>query len=261
MPTKKKSRTSRKSQKSSSGDYIPKYNITHQSGFGHVKFDLKKGDSIVTNRGVMSYVDSDVHVKTSSRGGIMKGMFRKMLTSEGMFLTTYTGTGYSGQVLKCSAILPGHILDMDVNPGVRLMISPKCLLCFSDNLMTNSKRRLRGIFMSEGIYQTEIINNSNKKGMVWLSSYGGVEKLTLKSGEKLKVDNGLFLCASTDVKYDITKLGGIKSTVLSGEGIVMEFTGPCTLYVQGNSVDNLLEYVTEHVSKSLPSQTRSYNDF
>lgn len=206
----------------------------------------------------MSYVDSDVKVNTSSRGGIIKGMFRSALTSEAMFLTTYTGTSNSGQILKCSSIFPGHILDMQLKPNERLMISPKCLLCFTDNLVTNSKRRLRGIFMSEGIYQTEIINNSNKPGMVWLSSYGGVEKLLLKSNERLKVDNGLFLCASTDVKYDITKLGGIKSTILSGEGIVMEFTGPCTLYVQGNSIDNLLNYITEHVSKKMP-KSRSFN--
>lgn len=262
MPTKKSTKKTKKSKtksrSSSRNNYIPKYTVTHQSGFGQVKYELDNGESIVTNRGAMNYFDSDMHIKTSSRGGILKGMFRKGLTSEGMFLTTYTGTN-KNQILKCSALFPGHILDLTIKPGERWMISPKCLVSFTDNLDTNSKRRLRGIFMSEGIYQTEFINNSNQNGMIWLSSYGGVEKLTLKSGENLKVDNGLFLCASSDVKYNIKGMGNFKSTFFSGEGIVMEFHGPCSLYVQGNSVDNFLDYITEHVIDKIPNKKTEIN--
>ena len=222
------------------------YDIVNGPSFGSVKINLKRGQKMICQLGCMAYYQGNVKATTSSRGGIFSGIKRMILTSSSMFMTTYEAQDSNNEVCFQSH-LPGDVLPVVVRPGEKIIISPHSLICFSDNLQLNSKRRLRGIFSNEGIYQSEFENKSKENGIIFLSSYGGHQKIKLKDGEKLVLDNGLFLCSHTSTKYDITTVGGLKSTLLSGEGIVMKFVGPCELYTQGRSVHNLIQFIGRHL--------------
>ena len=50
-----------------------------------------------------------------------------------------------------------------------------------------------------------------------------VIKIILKEGESMKLDNGLFLCSQTKVKYSISMLGGIKTSFLSAKDYLCTF--------------------------------------
>lgn len=225
------------------------YKIVNGPSFGSVVVDLKKGQKMICQLGCMAYFHGNVKATTTSRGGIFSGIKRLILTSSSMFMTTYEAQDTNNEMCFQSH-LPGDVLPIVVRPGEKIIISPHSLICFSDNLTINSKRRLRGIFANEGIYQSEFENTTKDTGIVFLSSYGGHQKINLKSGEKLVLDNGLFLCSHTSTKYDITTIGGVKATFLSGEGLVMKFTGPCELYTQGRSVHNLINFM----SRNLPAR-------
>ncbi|MEE8168277.1 MAG: TIGR00266 family protein, partial [Candidatus Hydrothermarchaeales archaeon] len=69
-------------------------------------------------------------------------------------------------------------------------------------------------------------------GKVWISSFGALEKKELKAGEKLVLDTGHAVAFSGAMNYNVRKVGGLKSTFLSGEGLVFDFVGPGTLYIQ-----------------------------
>ena len=163
-----------------------------------------------------------------------------------MFMTTYEAQDSNNEICFQSH-LPGDVLPVVVRPGEKIMISPYSLICFSDNLTLNSKRRLRGALTNEGFFQSEFENKTQENGVVFLSSYGGHQKIKVKAGDDFVLDNGLFLCSHTSTKYDITTVGGLKSTLLSGEGLVMRFTGPCELYTQGRSVHNLIQFIGRHL--------------
>ena len=167
--------------------FIPDYEITDNKAFESIIFKLKKDQTIINNHGCMSYMDADVITKTSSRGGILKGLFRSALTSASMFMTRYTGSR-NNNILCNASFFSGEILPVIVKPGMKVMVSPHSLICFTDNLDINSKRRLRGMFASEGIYQSEFVNSSDEDGMVWLTAYGGYKKLSLKNDESIKLD-------------------------------------------------------------------------
>ena len=65
------------------------------------------------------------------------------------------------------------------------------------------------------------------------------------------LDNGMFLAANSKTTFGISKVGGMKSFFFSGEGLVMTFTGPCTLYVQGRNLNHFTQFIkaiTEKVS-------------
>ena len=76
-----------------------------------------------------------------------------------------------------------------------------------------------------------------------------IKKFKSKKGEKFVLDNGLFLCSHTTTKYAVTTIGGVKTTFFSGEGLVMEFEGPCELYTQGRSVHHLINFMARHMPR------------
>jgi hypothetical protein len=63
-------------------------------------------------------------------------------------------------------------------------------------------------------------------GTVVLSSYGAVFDRTLAAGERYKVDTGHLVAFSKGIGYSVQRIGGLKSTFFSGEGLVVELTGP-----------------------------------
>lgn len=261
MPSRKKvNYTQKKSQKKSqvqsvevagSNSIVDKrfkfdYKIVNGPSFGSVVVNLKKKQKMVCQLGCMAYYHGNVKASTTSRGGIFSGLKRMILTSSSMFMTTYEAQDSNNEICFQSH-LPGDVLPVVVRPGEKIMISPYSLICFSDNLTLNSKRRLRGALTNEGFFQSEFENKTQENGVVFLSSYGGHQKIKVKAGDDFVLDNGLFLCSHTSTKYDITTVGGLKSTLLSGEGLVMRFTGPCELYTQGRSVHNLIQFIGRHL--------------
>lgn len=222
------------------------YKVVNSPGFASVIMNLKRGQKIVSQFGCMAYMNGNIKTTTSSRGGIFSGLKRLIFTSSSMFMTNYECVE-DGSEICFHSHLPSDILPVVVRPGEKIVVSPHALVCFTDNLTINSKQRIRGILSSEGIFQSEFENKTSKKGIVFLASYGGHQKIKVKKGEKYILDNGLFLCSHTSTKYTIDMLGNLKTSFLSGEGIVMKFEGPCELYTQGRSVHNLLNFLGRHL--------------
>lgn len=48
---------------------------------------------------------------------------------------------------------------------------------------------------------------------------------------------------SEGVSYQVRKVGGWKSTILSGEGLVVDLTGPGVVYMQSRSPDAFLGWL------------------
>jgi uncharacterized protein (TIGR00266 family) len=228
--------------------YIPKFEIKGNKGDDVVILYLKDGQTIINNHGCMSWMDNDINVQTTSRGGILKGMFRSVFTSVSMFMSRYTGVRNNNTICN-SSFLPGEIVPVLLKPGQQIIISPDSLICFTDNLLIDSKSQIKGLMVTEGLRKTRFTNNSEYDGMVWLNSYGGSLKKTLNEGESLMVDNGLFLASYSNVDFSLKKVGGIKSSILSGEGFTMKFTGPCDLLLQNKNHYALVKHINNFVKR------------
>ena len=237
------------SNKGKTEKYIPKYEILNGPAFANVKLHLNKDQSILCDYSALSYMDSDTITKTKSTGGIWAGFKRKILTTASMFQTEYCASK-DNNIINCASHLPGDILPMRVRPGEKLLIGPHGLLCYTSNLGLESKRRLKGFFVGEGIYQNEITNTSNADGMVWIASYGGHYVMDIKAGESYKIDAGLFLAAPSDIDYEISRIGNVKTMLLSGNSLlVMKFNGPCQIYLQGRSIESFNSYIRRHAPR------------
>jgi uncharacterized protein (TIGR00266 family) len=87
-------------------------------------------------------------------------------------------------------------------------------------------------------------------GTVFIDAYGGLEKLELAAGESYVLDNEHLIAWDDTIEYSTRRVGDLKSTLLSGEGIVFEFTGPGTAWYQTRDMDSMVEVIAPR----LPNQ-------
>ncbi|MDA1190445.1 MAG: TIGR00266 family protein [Candidatus Poribacteria bacterium] len=84
-------------------------------------------------------------------------------------------------------------------------------------------------------------------GSALLSNYGAIYEVELGESETYIVDTGHLVAFDESVQYRVKKVGGLKSTLLSGEGLVCEFTGPGNVMIQTRSEDSFLAWLIPHL--------------
>jgi len=68
---------------------------------------------------------------------------------------------------------------------------------------------------------------------VFLHACGAVVRRELVEGEQLRVDTGCVVGFSAGVKFDIARVGSIKTSIFGGEGIFFAtLTGPGVVWIQ-----------------------------
>jgi uncharacterized protein (TIGR00266 family) len=87
-------------------------------------------------------------------------------------------------------------------------------------------------------------------GDLILSSYGAVKTLDLAQGQTHIMDTGHMVAFSEGTGYEVQKVGGWKSTLLSGEGLVVKLTGPGRVWMQTRSPSSFISWLVPQ----LPTQ-------
>lgn len=192
-----------------------------------------KDDSILIDNGRLLYVEQEskpedqVNIKSIVQGSAIKSLKRSFLSGENIFINKFTGSD-SGTPVKVhfGASAPGDIIKIVVKSTETYTLSSGTFIASSSNLDISAKLNLRGIMSGEGIGVTLVKNKSTRDGYVFIGCFGKASELKIKSGSEVLLDNGAYL-ASKNVNgekvYTLTKLKGIKSFFLSGEGILMKF--------------------------------------
>ena len=80
---------------------------------------LVRGESMYTESGGMAWMSGDIDMETSTRGGLLKGLGRK-LAGESLFMTTYTCRGEYG-LITFTPEAPGKILSFNLEAGQSLI--------------------------------------------------------------------------------------------------------------------------------------------
>lgn len=198
---------------------------------------LKNGESIITENGGMSWMDDALEMKTTTNGGIMKGIGRAF-AGESIFMNVYTARKDDAEIAFSSSF-PGQILEFDLKEGETIIAQKRAFLCSEktvDIKMQFRKKLGAGFFGGEGFIMQKITG----PGKVYLEIDGNVIKRELKEGEKIKVDNGYVAAMTQDVKLDIETVKGVKNILFGGEGLfVTSLKGPGTVYLQTMPVSKL----------------------
>ena len=109
----------------------------------------------------------------------------------------------------------------------------------------------RGLLSGEGLFFLRV-TSEGCGGRVFFDSYGALREILLQPGEDLAVDTGHLVAFTGGVDYRIGRVGGIRSLVGGGEGLVMRLRGEGPVWVQSR---NLLA-LTEWVGSLLPEERK-----
>lgn len=198
---------------------------------------LKAGETVLTENGGMSWMDSGITMKTTTNGGIMKGLGRA-LAGESIFMNTYTAEKDDVEIAFASCF-PGEILEFNLNEGETIIAQKRAFLC-ADNTVDISmhfrKKIGAGFFGGEGF----IMQKMTGPGKVFLEIDGSLVKKELQAGEKLKIDNGHLAAMTSNVDLNIETVKGVKNIVFGGEGLFLTtLEGPGTVWIQSMPVAKL----------------------
>ncbi len=191
---------------------------------------LQKGESIISENGGMSWMDSKLEMKTTTNGGLMKGIGRAF-AGESIFMNRYTAKE-DGAEIAFSSCFPGQIMEFDLKEGETIIAQKRAFLCSESTVdisMQFRKKLGAGFFGGEGFIMQKITG----PGKVYLEIDGTVVKKELQAGEKLKVDNGYVAAMTKDVKLNIETVKGVKNIVFGGEGLFLTtLEGEGTVWLQ-----------------------------
>ena len=198
---------------------------------------LKAGETVLTENGGMSWMDNDITMKTTTNGGIMKGLGRA-LSGESIFMNTYTAEKDDVEIAFASSF-PGEILEYDLKEGETIIAQKRAFLCAENTVdisMHFRKKIGAGFFGGEGF----IMQKMTGPGKVFLEIDGSLVKKELKAGEKLKIDNGYLAAMTSGVDLNIETVKGVKNIVFGGEGLFLTtLQGPGTVWIQSMPVSKL----------------------
>lgn len=212
----------------------------------YVEFTLDNGHSLYTQRGGMSWRDTNIEMTTNTKGGLMKGLGR-FLTGDSIFMNTYTATGDNAKIAFASTV-PGEIIPIKLENGNPGIIAQKgSFLVAEDSIkldITLSKKFGAGLFGGEGF----ILQDIHGEGMVFLEVDGSVCKRELQAGETILVDTGNVVYFDKSCTYDIETVKGFKNVLFGGEGFFLtKITGPGVVVLQsqnfGEFANRLLPYI------------------
>jgi uncharacterized protein (TIGR00266 family) len=202
-----------------------------------VDVHLSQGESMYTESGGMAWMRGDIEMKTSTKGGLMAGLGRK-LAGESLFMTTYTCRSGEGLVVFTPEA-PGKVLDFQLTPGQSLICQKDAFMCAeaSVKLEMHFRKKLgAGLFGGEGF----ILQKVTGPGTVFLEIPGEVREYTLVAGETVQVDPGHIALFEPTVSYDITTVKGVTNILFSGEGLFLaKLRGPGRIWLQTLPLSNL----------------------
>jgi len=191
---------------------------------------IPAGGEIKAEAGAMTSMSGGVEIETKAQGGVMAGLKRSVLGGESFFINTFRAP--QGGELTVSPTLPGDIVHMPVEASKALMVQSGSWLASETGVQVDTKwGGAKTFFSGEGLF----LLRCSGSGDMLVSSYGAIEQHQLGAGEVLKIDTGHIVAFEEGIGYEVNKVGGWKSTLLSGEGLVATFTGPGALWMQTRS--------------------------
>jgi uncharacterized protein (TIGR00266 family) len=202
------------------------YEIKSSPDFAFIDYQLDTGESVVAESGAMVSMSSTIKIKTEARGGVFAAAKRKLLGGESIFQNTFTAEGGPGRVILAPGS-PGDIIPFELEAERSLMIQSSAYVAATPDVQLDTKwGGAKGFFSGTGMF----LLKTTGPGTVFVASYGAIYPKRCE-GEYI-VDTDHIVAFQDTVEYRISKVGGIKSLFLGGEGLVARFSGQGMIYAQ-----------------------------
>lgn len=192
--------------------------------------NLSAGETMLTERGSMSWMTPNIQMETTTGGGLGKALGR-MFAGEAMFQNRYTAQGGPGMIAFASSF-PGEVRAFDIAPGRELVVQKSGFLASESTVELSvffQKKLGAGFFGGEGF----ILQKLSGRGVAFAEFDGHVVEYDLAPGQSMVVDTGYLAAMDATCSMEIRTVPGVKNMVFGGEGVFNTVvTGPGRIYLQ-----------------------------
>ena len=191
---------------------------------------LNGGESMITERGSMSWMSPNMKMETTTGGGLGKALGR-MFAGEALFQNRYTAQGGPGMIAFASSF-PGSIRAFEIAPGRELIVQKSGFLAAESTVELSvffQKKLGAGFFGGEGFIMQKI----SGRGIAFTEFDGHVVEYDLMPGQSMVVDTGYLAAMDATCSMEIQTVPGVKNMLFGGEGVFNTvITGPGKIYLQ-----------------------------
>lgn len=224
------------------------YHIEHGPAFAWLRVALAPNERIVAEAGAMVRRSIDLEVDTRLNASRRRGFFamlvalvvallRRWLGGETMFLNEFWGPR-GGEVVLAPK-LSGNIVRRTLDGTRTLFVQTGGYLASTPDIDTRLRfGGLRTLFGGEGL----TLLQCSGKGDVFVNSYGGITEVAVDG--TFIVDTGHIVAFDGALDFKLRSVGGAKSFLFSGEGLVCEFRGRGTVFIQSRNLAALQSWLT-----------------
>lgn len=177
--------------------------------------NVEAGESLITERGSMSWMTPNMQMETTSNGGFGKAIGR-MFAGEALFQNRYTAQGGPGQITFASSF-PGSIKVFNISPGNEMVVQKSGFLASEAGVELSvffQKKLGSGFFGGEGFIMQKLSGN----GTAFVEIDGYACEYELAAGQSMVVDTGYLSAMTASCSIEIVSVPGLKNKLLGGEG-------------------------------------------
>ncbi len=230
-----------------------KYEIKYKPSYAMLVYHLNENESITAEAGAMTYMGSNVEANTRMRErSILGTLGLTILGRQSFFVNDYRAVGGPAEAAFVSAPV-GDIAVLNISPNQGYIIQKSSYIASTQNVDLDVKWEgfTKGLF-GQGLFMIKVSGS----GELFINTFGAIDQHVLGQGQKLVVDNFHLVAFSDTCTYRVTKFGGLKETLLGGEGLVTEITGPGEVLIQTKNLREFVEWLWPLLESKVESKAR-----
>lgn len=230
-----------------------KYEIKYRPSYSLLVVNLAQGDTITAEAGAMTYMSPNIEPHTRKREKSLLGSLGlTILGGQSFWVNDYIATNGPGEVAFVAAPI-GDIETLEIRPNQGYIIQKSAYIASTESVDLDIKWEgfTKGLF-GQGLFMIKVRGN----GTLFINTFGAIDKHTLAPGQTMIVDNFHLVAFSDTCSYKVTKFGGLKETILGGEGLVTQITGPGDIYIQTKNVSEFVEWLWTLMEPKVRSKAR-----
>lgn len=206
------------------------FTIEGQPDYAFLEVNIPSNTTLKVEAAAMATMDTNIEMKTKMAGGL-----GRLFTGENLFINEFTAKNSSGKIGIAPAS-PGDLRHVNLQGADLIYLQNSAFVAcgMGVNVETKFQGLTKGFFSGEGLFLVKCSGS----GDLFFNSYGSIIPIDVTDG--YIVDTGNIVAFTGGLDYRIKSVGGMKSLFFSGEGLVAEFSGQGTVWIQTKKVRPLV---------------------
>src|SRR5512137_1332962 len=216
------------------------FQIKYQPSYALLVAYLEQGETLTAEAGSMTYMTPNMEVHTRKREKSLWGTLGlSLIGGQSFWVNDYVAANGSAEAGFAAAPV-GDIKQLDIAPGSGYVIQKSAYVASTQGIDLDVKWEgfTKGLF-GQGLFMLK----ASGSGQMFINTFGAIDTHTLQAGQTLIVDNFHLVGFSESCSYKVTRFGGLKETLFSGEGLVTQITGPGEIHIQTKNLQEFTEWL------------------